>query len=137
VWDVINVGIGAYSFSDNINKGNYGWAAVDALGLTYDFAATAVPFLPAGASAGLKAYRAGNSALDSAAVGMDVARVADHVNDAAKAINAAPNEVPWQAAIDGSKLHRKVGSEVDGPCGIWTALTWLGVQIGVLDLSLT
>ena len=60
-WDILNIGIGVTSMTYNIKEGNYGSAAIDGLGLVYDGVATAIPFLPGGASAGLKAYRAGNS----------------------------------------------------------------------------
>ncbi len=59
IWDAANVGIGSYSLTSNLREGNYGWAAVDAVGFGYDVVATAVPFLPAGASAGLSDLRAG------------------------------------------------------------------------------
>lgn len=45
------------SLSYNISEGNYGSAIVDGVGLVYDTAATAVPFLPAGASFAIKAER--------------------------------------------------------------------------------
>ena len=61
VWDLANLGMGIYSAQDNYKKGNWGWLALDAVGLVYDGVATAVPFLPAGASAGFKAARAGNT----------------------------------------------------------------------------
>jgi RHS repeat-associated protein len=57
-WDAFNVGIGIASLGANLAVGNYGGAAVDAGGLIYDGIATAVPGLPGGASAGIKAYRA-------------------------------------------------------------------------------
>ncbi|WP_329506198.1 hypothetical protein [Haemophilus parainfluenzae] len=44
-------------------------AVLDGVGLLYDGFATVVPFLPAGASAGLKAYRTGNSVKQSVAIG--------------------------------------------------------------------
>jgi RHS repeat-associated protein len=109
VWDIANVGMGAYSFGDNINKGNYGWAAVDALGLVYDGAATAVPFLPAGASAGLKAYRAGNTVVDSTRVAHDIAVVADKTHDAARGVDASLN-----ARRAGTEIHQQVAGQVDG-----------------------
>lgn len=57
-WDIANVGIGAASFGYNISEGNYGAATIDGIGVVYDSVATAVPFLPAGASVALKAGRA-------------------------------------------------------------------------------
>ncbi len=109
-WDLANVGIGAFSLGTNLRQGNYGWAALDAVGLAYDFTAAAVPFLPAGASAGLKALRAGNRVVDSVNAGLDVARVSDHVHDAAKTMNAGKMS-GLQAARAGTKLHRQVASQ--------------------------
>jgi RHS repeat-associated protein len=111
VWDVVNLGIGGASFGYNIGQGNYWSAALDGVGLAYDATATAVPFLPAGASAGIKAYRAGNTATDAVRVAHDVAVVSDKTHDAARAIDTTASTVPWQAAIDGSQLHRQVASE--------------------------
>ena len=39
-WDAVNVGIGIASFVHNVKQGNYGWAAVDAIGVAVDLAAT-------------------------------------------------------------------------------------------------
>ena len=63
VWDILNIGIGVGSLSYNISKGDWGAAGFDAAGLAYDGVATAVPFLPAGASAALKAGRGAETAL--------------------------------------------------------------------------
>ena len=84
VWDVANIGIGAASLTYNVSQGNYGSAALDTVGLIYDGVATAVPFLPAGASAALKAKRAGNSVKQSIAIGKDVAKATKAANQAAK-----------------------------------------------------
>jgi RHS repeat-associated protein len=111
IWDVANLGMGVTSLGSNLWDGNYGWAALDAAGLVYDGVATGVPFLPAGASAGFKAARAGNSVVHSVNAGVDVARVSNNVHDAARAIDTAASDVPWQAALDGSKLHRQVASQ--------------------------
>lgn len=55
VWDIANIGVGAASFGYNISEGNYGSATIDGVGLIYDGVATALPFLPAGSSAVIKA----------------------------------------------------------------------------------
>ena len=89
-WDIANIGIGAVSLYNNVRDGNWGWAAVDAGGLVYDTLATAVPFLPAGASAGLKSLRAGNSVRTSFNVASDTiatARQADRVTSVAPTVN--------------------------------------------------
>ncbi|MDW8383124.1 MAG: polymorphic toxin type 10 domain-containing protein, partial [Verrucomicrobiota bacterium] len=110
VWDAANIGMGAYSLQSNVRAGNWGWAALDAVGLVYDVAATAVPFLPAGASAAFKAARAGNTVVDSVNAGLDVARVAERTHQTAKTFDAA-SAVPWQAALDGSYIHRQVAAQ--------------------------
>ena len=107
-WDVFNVGLGAGSLGGNLVAGNYGWAAVDAVALGYDLTATTVPFLPAGASAGLRALRTGNNLYDSARVGMDVARTADIANTAAQLAPTAGN-----AMAIGRQIHASVGSTLE------------------------
>jgi RHS repeat-associated protein len=104
-WDVFNVGVGVASLGYNLHEGNYGWAAIDALGLAYDGVATAVPFLPAGASAGLKAYRAGNAIKDSVSIGRDVSTAARYAD---KAVKAAKDAVGTAATI-GTKIHQETG----------------------------
>lgn len=108
-WDVANVGLGAYSLQDNVRKGSWGWAVLDAVGLAYDGAATLVPFLPAGASAAMKAGRAGNSAVNSVQVGLDIAKVADATHNAAKGVDASVS-----ATGAGTRIHREVADRVDG-----------------------
>jgi len=62
LWDVTNVAVSYSSFVGSIQVGDWGGAIVNGLGFGYDVFATAVPFLPAGAGVGLKAYRAAESA---------------------------------------------------------------------------
>lgn len=74
------------------------------MGLVYDVAATAVPFLPAGASAGLKSLRAGNSVRTSFSIASDTiatARQADRVTSAAPTVSSA--------ARQGTLYHDAVG----------------------------
>ncbi len=61
-WDLINVGMGAASFADNMSEGNYGWAALDAGGLVLDVGGLLFPGVPAGASMFLKVTRFGKAA---------------------------------------------------------------------------
>lgn len=111
-WDIANLGIGGVSLYHNVKAGNYGWATLDALGLVYDGVATAVPFLPAGAGAGLKAYRAGNSLKNSVTVGRDVAQVAAKADPIARAASTTAN-----AATTGSQIHRQTAAAVDLSAG--------------------
>ncbi|WP_289739898.1 RHS repeat domain-containing protein [Muribaculum intestinale] len=61
LWDIASMAIGVYSFVDNVSQGYVGAALVDAGGILLDAAATALPGVPGGAGAGIKAYRAGKS----------------------------------------------------------------------------
>jgi hypothetical protein len=58
LWDVASFAMGVVSLKENIAAGNYGWAAVDAVGIAMDAAAIAAPGVPGGVSAILKATRA-------------------------------------------------------------------------------
>ncbi|MEC5159546.1 MULTISPECIES: RHS repeat-associated core domain-containing protein [unclassified Janthinobacterium] len=108
VWDIANLVMGGASLAYNIKQGHYGWAAVDAVGLVYDGIATGVPFLPAGASAGLKAYRAGVGVKNAVTVGTDVAHVAAVAHPIAKAASTTT-----RAATEGTQIHRATGAAVD------------------------
>ena len=57
-WDVANIGIGLASLGYNLKNGNYGSAALDALGVVLDTAAAATPVVPGGAGTAIKAGRA-------------------------------------------------------------------------------
>jgi hypothetical protein len=57
IWDAANVGMGARSFIKNLKEGKIGAAVVDGLGVIVDAAATVVPYVPGGVSAGIKAVR--------------------------------------------------------------------------------
>jgi RHS repeat-associated protein len=63
-WDVANIAMGVGSTAANVAAGNYGKAAVDAVGVAVDTLAMLVPGVPGGAGAGIKALRAGDKALD-------------------------------------------------------------------------
>jgi len=56
-WDVFNIGLGVVSFSLNISGGNYGSAALDAVGIVADGAAAFIPFVPGGAGTLIKGSR--------------------------------------------------------------------------------
>jgi len=63
------------SFAKNVAVGNYGGAAVDAVGVVIDVAATATPVVPGGAGAAIKAVRGADAAVDAARAGNKVANV--------------------------------------------------------------
>ena len=75
-WDLFNVGTGVLSLACNISSGNVLGAVIDVGGLAYDITATAVPFLPGGASAGIKAIRLANASKGLAKAMMVEARAA-------------------------------------------------------------
>ena len=118
-WDVANIAIGTTSLVYNVNEGNYGSAVIDAVGLIYDSFATAVPFLPAGVSAGLDAYRVGNTAKQSVVIGSDVAKATKAADAAAKdSVNIMNN-----AAITGTKIHRATGDSLGESYGYASKLS--------------
>ncbi|WP_253734428.1 RHS repeat-associated core domain-containing protein [Methylomonas sp. ZR1] len=104
-WDVANIALGATSLAANVSQGNWGWATLDAAGLIYDGVATAIPFLPAGVSAGLKSLEAGNSIRTSAQIGYDVSQVADVAHQVTRMAPTTSN-----AAVQGSRYHDTVGN---------------------------
>ena len=61
LWDIFNVGLGISSLVKNVREGNIGSALLDAGGIVVDGAAAAVPILPGGAGAALRAARAGEA----------------------------------------------------------------------------
>ena len=107
-WDAVNVALDIWSLQDNFRHHKWGWVAVDTVALTYDSIALATPFLPAGAGAALKAYRAGSGVVHALEVGSDVVKVADKAHEAARASSLAAN-----AAKEGSKIHRQVGEAME------------------------
>jgi hypothetical protein len=83
-WDALNVGMGIASFVDNVKQGNYGWAAVDALGVVVDAAALVTPIVPGGVGAIIKGARAADTAVDAI-------QTVNQVSNAAQAANQAAN----------------------------------------------
>ncbi|MFL9583445.1 RHS repeat-associated core domain-containing protein [Stenotrophomonas sp. AB1(2024)] len=69
VWDVANIAMGANSAYSNFSQGNVGAGVVDSIGVAIDTTAAAVPFVPGGAGAGIKAARATGTAVDAARSG--------------------------------------------------------------------
>jgi RHS repeat-associated protein len=84
-WDVLNIGLGVKSFVDNVRSGNYGSAALDAVGVVVDSAAAAVPFIPGGAGAVIKAGRMAENAADV----VGALNRSDNVVDAVRATDTA------------------------------------------------
>jgi RHS repeat-associated protein len=65
-WDALNIGLGVASFVNNARQGNYGAAAVDAVGVAVDGTAAAFPFIPGGAGSAIKAARGADDVVDAA-----------------------------------------------------------------------
>ena len=85
-WDAFNVGLGIVSLADNLSQGNYGWAAVDTVGLVVDMAALVVPIVPGGVSSVIKAARGVDTAVDAI---QTVNRVSNAAQTANQAVNIA------------------------------------------------
>src|SRR3546814_2677692 len=64
--DLFDIGLGVASFASNVSDGNYGAAALDAVGVVVDSAAAAVPVLPGGVGTAIKAARVADKAADAA-----------------------------------------------------------------------
>ena len=92
---------------------------MDAAGLAYDAVATAIPFLPAGASAATKAYRLGNSVKDSVSIGHDVATTAKFADRAAK----AGKDMAGTAATIGTKIHQETAKLLGEAKGVASELS--------------
>ncbi|MDV7390838.1 RHS repeat-associated core domain-containing protein [Arthrospira platensis SPKY1] len=98
-WDALNVGIGIASFVDNVKQGNYGWAAVDALGVVVDAAALVTPIVPGGVGAIIKGTRTVDTAVDAI-------QTVNQVSNAAQATNQAANAV--QNADTARKINNRI-----------------------------
>ncbi|MCW5686895.1 MAG: RHS repeat-associated core domain-containing protein, partial [Pseudolabrys sp.] len=107
-WDLFNIGLGTASLISNVRSESWVWAAVDAVGLSYDIVATAVPFLPAGASAGITSLRAGNSIRTSFNIGADTIATANIAN---RVTSSAPTLA--NAGAQGTRYHTEVGAALD------------------------
>lgn len=62
-WDALSLGLGVASLGYNLYHGNWGSAIIDGIGIVLDVVALALPIVPGGAGAAIKAYRMGDAAL--------------------------------------------------------------------------
>ena len=85
--DAASLVMGVKSFVSNVKQGNTKAAIVDGVGIVADAAAVAVPFVPGGAGAAIKAVRAGDKAVDA----VKAINKADDVADAAKTLKIVDN----------------------------------------------
>jgi RHS repeat-associated protein len=125
VWDAANVGMGAASFTGNARSGNWGGAAVDAVGVLVDTAATLIPYVPGGAGAAIKATRAGAEVVQGA-------RQAREAVDGSRAIpepSTGPGSAPRgqrdpQRRFTGAQKQEMIdrqGGQCGNNCGIQIA----------------
>ncbi len=95
-WDAANVAMGVASFVNNVSEGNYGAAAVDAIGVALDTGATVIPGAPGGAGTLIKVARGADKAADAVKAfnrGADVAQGVDKAVGAAKSAENAGGAV--------------------------------------------
>jgi RHS repeat-associated protein len=88
-WDAFNIGLGVKSFVDNVRQGNYGSAALDAVGIALDSAAAVAPIVPGGVGSIIKAARAADAGIDAVRAidkGADLAKAVDRTADMARGI---------------------------------------------------
>ncbi len=82
-WDALNIGLGINSLVDNLLDGNYGSAAIDAIGLVVDAAALIVPIVPGGVGTVIKAAHGVDTAVDAAQTVNQIGHAAQTANQAA------------------------------------------------------
>jgi RHS repeat-associated protein len=106
LWDVFNIGLGIKSFVDNFRGGNIRSAAIDAGGIVIDVGAAAIPMIPGGAAAAIKAARAATRVEESTQAAL---RVIGHATDNYAEIGRVFKTVtPRNHIRSGSSLEREV-----------------------------
>ena len=105
-WDVFNIGLGVASFADNVKQGNYWSAALDAVGVAVDVAATAAPGIPGGAGAAIKAARGADRGIDA----LKEAKSSEKILQ--EAANKAEQAVGGKGSVAGTKKHTAFEKEV-------------------------
>ncbi len=82
-WDVASLAMGVKSFVSNVKNGRVGAAIMDGVGIVLDAAAVVAPCVPGGVSAGIKAARGADKAVDA----VKALNKADDVADAVKGVS--------------------------------------------------
>jgi hypothetical protein len=82
-WDVLSIGVGLVSLYQNVRDGNIKEALIDVGGIAVDGLAAAIPVVPGGAGAAIKA-----------------ARLADKANDGAKVVQASNRLNDFRTTFD-------------------------------------
>ena len=93
-WDVANIAIGVTSFVSNVRQGDYGAAAIDAVGVVADSVAAAVPIVPGGAGTVIRGARIADKVGDTVggvAGAAAAVRKVDKAADAAKVAGDGPS----------------------------------------------
>ena len=96
VWDAASLGMGVYAISQWDENTSFWEKALDVVGVGLDAAALALPVVPGGVGAALKAYRGANAVYDAA----NVARKAKKMLDVAQGVEQAAS-----AAQAGVRLY--------------------------------
>jgi Novel toxin 10/HNH endonuclease len=107
-WDAANVAMGVVSLTKNLAIGNYAGAAVDAVGVLVDSAATVAPGLPGGAATAINAVRVSEVVVKGAKDGL---RAGKPHTQAAKKAALAQNK----AANGGKAICPKCSKEMSDP----------------------
>ncbi|MGN1210252.1 MAG: RHS repeat-associated core domain-containing protein, partial [Candidatus Cryptobacteroides sp.] len=111
LWDVANVIMDINSLIDNIKQGKIGAAAIDGVGLVADAIASAVPIVPGGAGAAIKAIRGIDNASDVVRESKALDNVKDFISHTAR---GRKMEAYTLNDIKMVKNTRKVEATVDG-----------------------
>ena len=122
IWDGANVVMDVASLSANLAAGNYGGAAVDAVGLIVDGAATVVPGVPGGAGTAIKAFRGADAAVGAARSGGKAADAAK--NDPVIYRMGTSKESPTRLGNKAAEAESAIGrhgvsgstTKPSGPC---------------------
>ena len=102
-WDVANVMMGVYSFSDNISQGNFGAAFVDGVGILADAIATVFP-IPGGAGMAIQSARLADKATDAVKAASKVDDAVDAARTLEKGANPAEGRARFVGDVDGKLI---------------------------------
>lgn len=123
LWDAASLGLGLYQISQWDENTSIWAKALDVVGVGVDAAALALPLVPGGIGAALKAYRAGDALHDAHALGRSI----DRTLDTAQGIDQSLNTI--QASIN-------IADDVrNGNVGWGTGLNALQAVIGWRSMS--
>ncbi len=100
IWDAISLGVGLASLGYNLYHGNLRDAGVDTIGVLADSAALALPFVPGGAGAAIKASRAGTATAQQLNRARQVTRGVDTVQAVDQAVNVVDSTARASEALD-------------------------------------